>query len=161
MVPDSLLHSNYNSFFIFSFVTVKAHVHVVHTYSAERDKLVFTGVNGQVIGPISPHVSRAVDQPGGVQHQGVPQQRRDEVRYPQRLPPQVPRHRHGDKEAHEQHRRLVIPVEETRVSRKNGAVSTKYTLNTPLVRSRTDHSLTFLHMTQPTISQCKHKWICW
>lgn len=100
-------------------------MHVIHTYSAERDKLVFTGVNGLVIGPISPHVSRAVDQPGGVQHQGVPQQSRDEVRYPQRLPPQVPRHRHGDKEAHEQHRRLVIPVEETRVSRKNGAVNAK------------------------------------
>lgn len=84
-----------------------------HTYSAERDKLVLPGVDGLVIGPVSPHVSRAVDQPGGIQHQGVPQESRDEVRYPERFPPQVPRHEHGDKEAHEQHGRLVIPVEET------------------------------------------------
>lgn len=87
-------------------------MHAFHTYSAERDKLVLPGVDVLVIGSVSPHVSRAVDQPGGVQHQGVPQQSWDEVRHPQRLPPQVPRHEHGDEEAHEQHRRLVIPAEE-------------------------------------------------
>lgn len=96
----------------FSFVTLKKHTRF-HTYSAECDKLVLPGVDGFIIGPISPHVSRAVDQPGGIQHQGVPQQSWDEVCYPERLPPQVPRHVHGDKEAHEQHGRLVIPVEET------------------------------------------------
>lgn len=95
---------------------------VLRTYSAERDKLVLPWVDVLVIGPVSPHVSRAVDQPGGVQHQGVPQQSGDEVRHPQRLPPQVKRHEHGDEEAHEQHRHLVIPFEEKEwvESRKNG-----------------------------------------
>lgn len=78
------------------------------TYSAERDKRVLSGVDVLVVGPVSPHVSRAVDQPAGVQHQRVPQQSRDEVRHPQRLPPHVPRHEHGDEEAHDQHRRPVI-----------------------------------------------------
>lgn len=78
------------------------------TYSAERDKLVLPGVDVVVIGPVTPHVSRTVDQPGGIQHQSVPQQSRDEVCHPQRLPPKVPRHEHGDEETHEQHRRLVI-----------------------------------------------------
>lgn len=82
---------------------------LLRTYSAERDKLVLPWVDALVIGPVAPHVGGAVDQPGGVQHQGVPQQGWDEVRHPQRLPPQVPRHEHGDEEAHEQHRRLVIP----------------------------------------------------
>lgn len=86
------------------------HSCVFHTYSAERDKLVLPGVDALVIGPVSPHVSGTVDQPGGVQHQGVPQQSRDEVCHPQTLSPQVPRHDHGDEEAHEQHGRLVIPV---------------------------------------------------
>lgn len=86
---------------------------VFHTYSAERDKLVLPGVDVLVIGPVPPHVRRTVDQPGGIQHQGVPQQSGDEVRHPQRLPPQITRHEHGDEEAHEQHGRLVIPVEET------------------------------------------------
>lgn len=108
-----------------SFLLLKQeHVHIIHTYGAERDKLVLPRVDVLVIGSVSPHVSRAVHQPGGVQHQGVPQQSRDEVGHPQGLPPQVPRHRHGDEEAHEQHRRLVIPVEGTEWadSRKNGAV---------------------------------------
>lgn len=85
---------------------------VVHTYSTESDKLVLSGVDGLVIGPVSPHVGSAVDQPGSVQHQGVPKQSWDEVGHPQRLPPQVPRHDYWDNKAHDQHRELVIPVEE-------------------------------------------------
>ena len=111
--PSRLTAARPLSFFLYlsSFVKAKAHKRVFHTYSAERDKLVLPGVDELVEGPISPHVSRAVDQPGGVQHQGVPQHRRDEVGYPQGLAPQVPRHRHGDEEAHEQHGRLVVPDE--------------------------------------------------
>lgn len=91
------------------------------TYSAERDKLVLPGVDVLVIGPVPPHVSRTVDQPGGVEHQGVPQQGRDVERHPQGLPPQVPRHEHGDEEAHEQHGHLVMPVEEAEWTESRGA----------------------------------------
>lgn len=108
-----MLHGDNNSLFVFATVHVKAHAACSHTYGAERDKLVFPGVDGLIVGPVPPHVSGAVDQPGGVQHQGVPQQGRDEVGHPQGLPPQVPRHGNGDEEAHEQHGQLVIPVEET------------------------------------------------
>lgn len=123
---DLLRPGRFNSFFVSPFVKVKAHRRVFHTYSAERDKLVLPGVDELVIGPISPHVSRAVDQPGGVQHQGVPQHCRDEVGYPQGLAPQVPRHRHGDKEAHEEHGRLVVPdEEEERADRRELSVQNK------------------------------------
>lgn len=84
------------------------------TYSSKGDVLVFPRVNGIVIRPVSPHVSSAVDQPSGVQHQGVPQHGRDEVGYPQRLPPHVPWHKRGNKEAHEQHGLFVIPAKETK-----------------------------------------------
>lgn len=89
------------------------------TYGSEGDVLVFPGVDGIVVGPVSPHVCSAVDQPSGVQHQGVPQHGRDEVGHPQRLPPHVPRHKSGDKEAHEQHGLLVIPVKGTRQHRRH------------------------------------------
>lgn len=114
---------NLSSFFL---LLKQEHVHIIHTYGTERDKLVLPWVDVLVIGTVPPHVSGAVDQPGGVQHQGVPQQGRDEVGHPQGLPPQVPRHRRGDEEAHEQHRRLVIPVEgiEWADSRRNEAVYT-------------------------------------
>jgi len=36
------------------------------TYGTEGDKSVLPGVNGAVVGPVSPHVCGAVDQPGGV-----------------------------------------------------------------------------------------------
>lgn len=84
---------------------------VLHTYGAESDKLVLSGVDVLVVGLVSPHVGCAVDQPSGVEHHGVPQQDWDEVRRPQGLPPQVPRYEHRNEEAHEQHGELIIPVE--------------------------------------------------
>lgn len=90
---------------------------VLLTYCTERDKLVLPGVDGLVIGSVAPHVSGAVDQPGGVQHHRVPQQRRDEVGHQQRLPPKVPRHEGGNEEAHEHHGPLVIPAAQTQGAR--------------------------------------------
>lgn len=90
----------------------------LYTYGAESDKSVLPRVDVLVIRPVSPHVRCAVHQPGGVQHQGVPQQSRDEVRHPQGLAPEVPRHEHRDKEAHQQHRELVVPGGETNRKQK-------------------------------------------
>lgn len=42
------------------------HLTVKHTYGTEGDKSVLPGVDVAVIGPVSPHVRGAVDQPGGV-----------------------------------------------------------------------------------------------
>lgn len=77
-------------------------------YGAEGDESVLPGVDVFIVGPVPPHVGGAVHQPGGVQHQGVSQQGREEVRHQQGLPPQVPRHEHRDEEAHEEHGELVI-----------------------------------------------------
>lgn len=112
---------------------------VSHTYSTECDKRVLPGADVLVIGPVSPHMSCTVDQPGSVKHHRVPQQTWDEVRNPQRLPPQQPRHDCGDKEAHEQHRRLVIPIEMTEGAETQNEFIVVYTMqhkhtNVPLVR---------------------------
>lgn len=103
---------NFNTSYRWNWTWVKL------TYGSKGDVLVFPGVNGIVVGPVSPHVRSAVDQPSGVQHQGVPQHSRDEVGHRQRLPPHVPRHKSGDKEAHEQHGLLVIPVKGTKQHRR-------------------------------------------
>lgn len=67
-------------------------VNIRRTYSAEGNKSVLPGVDGAVVGPVSPHVRGAVDQPGGVEHKRVSEEGRDEIRHPQRLTPHVPRH---------------------------------------------------------------------
>lgn len=62
-----------------------------------------------VVGSVAPHVSCRVDQPGSIQHQGVPHEDWDEVAHPQRLTPQVPGHPHGHQETQQNHRELVVP----------------------------------------------------
>ena len=79
------------------------------TYGTEGHKLVLPGVDAGVVRPVAPHVGGAVDQPGGVEDQGVPQQGRHKVGHPKGLSPHVPGHHHGQHEAHEHHRRLVVP----------------------------------------------------
>ncbi len=84
-------------------------VYIRRTYSAEGDKSVLPRVDFAVIGPVSPHVRGAVDQPGGVEHKRVSEEGRDEIRHPQRLAPHVPRHERRHEEAHQQHGHLVVP----------------------------------------------------
>lgn len=44
------------------------------TDGAQSNHGVFPGVDGCVIGSVAPYVRSAVDQPGGVKNQGVPQE---------------------------------------------------------------------------------------
>ncbi len=85
-------------------------VNIRRTYSAEGNKSVLPRVDGAVVGPVAPHVRGAVDQPGGVEHNRVSEEGRDEIRHPQRLAPHVPRHDRRHEEAHQQHGHLVVPA---------------------------------------------------
>lgn len=79
------------------------------TYGAEGDHPVLPGVDGVVVRPVAPHVRGAVDQPGGVERNGVPQQHGQEVAHQEGLAPQVPGHQHGHQKAQDQHGELVVP----------------------------------------------------
>lgn len=49
------------------------------TDGAQSDHGIFPGVDGFVIGPVAPYVSGAVDQPGGIKNQAVPQETGNKV----------------------------------------------------------------------------------
>lgn len=78
-------------------------------YSSESHSQVLHRVDVLVVRLVAPHVGSAVDQPGGVQAQGVAQDGGQEVGIPQALPPEVPRHHSWYHKAAEHHQRLVNP----------------------------------------------------
>lgn len=55
-------------------------------------------------------MSGAVDQPGDIEGDGVPEDGGKEVGIPQTLTPEVPWHKGRDHKAHQHNRTLVIPV---------------------------------------------------
>lgn len=79
------------------------------TDGAQGNHGIFPGVDGDVIGPVTPYVGSAVDQPGGVKRQAVSQESGHEVAHCQRLPPEVPGHQRGHQEAKDDHGELVVP----------------------------------------------------
>ena len=67
-------------------------------YTHQGHEAVLRRVDVLVIGPVAPHVRRRVDQPRGVQRDGVAQHLHH-VRRPQRLAPKVPGDQRGDDDA--------------------------------------------------------------
>lgn len=80
------------------------------TNGSQSDKGVLPGVDVLVVGAVAVHVRGAVDQPGDVEGDGVPQDGGKEVGVPQALAPEVPRHKGGDHKAHQHDRALVVPA---------------------------------------------------
>lgn len=77
---------------------------IILTNGTEGNKLVLSGIDVVVVGPHSPHVSGAVDQPGRIKDHGVSQQTRDQVCSPKTLLPKEPRYQGWDEKAHHHHR---------------------------------------------------------
>lgn len=71
------------------------------TNGSQSDKGILPGVDVLVIRPVAIHVSSAVDQPGNVEGNGIPEDRGKEVGIPQALPPEVPWHKGRDHKAHQ------------------------------------------------------------
>lgn len=71
------------------------------TDGSQSDKGVLPGVDVLVIRAVAIHVSGAVDQPGDVEGDGVPEDGGEEVGIPQTLAPEVPWHNGGDHKAHQ------------------------------------------------------------
>ena len=72
-------------------------------YCSEGHGQVLHGVDGLVVRLVAPHVSSAVDQPGGIEAEAVAHDGSQKVGIPQALPPEVPRHQSGYHKAAEHH----------------------------------------------------------
>lgn len=87
-----------------------------------------------VIGPVSVHVSRAVDQPGAVEGDGVAEDGSQEVGIPQALSPDEPGHQRRHHKTHEHHGELIVPARQDVTSAMNGHLLTA--LGTAWVKHR-------------------------
>lgn len=82
------------------------------TYGTNSHKWIFPWVYGLVVWPVSPHVRCTVDQPGCIEHHGVPQKSWNKITHNQGFSPEVPGHQHGEKKAEQQYGQLVVPKRE-------------------------------------------------